>query len=364
MRRGTIQINNYFAKLGAGRTDLLPQPHPNKIFRALEPIKVKNLPVGDAADELLAAWRLGIVTAATSEDSGIVKWVINGQRLSDISGKGTPQATEQLAAALAIVLEGLAAHSYALEVSGPPNVAQYLDVFSTTYNALLARELGVSRDLLVHERLHSLADKSMDETMQARIREANELVESHGIRRMHKLQHEGEKAMKETSRQSKHATQSDSIDQLTAWHHVQEGNNYRLGWYVELTTEGKPTHIACSVEYGAEPQRAVLETYVLLANRQLEQVGTSGVARLGKGMRSGYFDGASPIDEFTTVFATTFLTPEEQSQIGLKTRALAGQTDLLQSIEAIVCERCNNPIQQFGSYGICVHCGDAQIVKN
>lgn len=363
MRRGTIQVNNYFARLGVGRVDLLPPPRSNKAFRAIASIRSKGLPVEDATDELQAAWQLGIVTAVKRDDKSMT-WTIDGQRLSDIAGEGMPQAAEQLAAIIAVALEGLGADDYILNVSGPQRAAQYVDVFSTTYNALLARELGVTRNMLVNERPDLSIRPSMDEALRARVREASELVGSHGIRRMYKLQHEGVKVMKETIKEAtQQKTQPRNTGQLTMWRHVQDDTSYKLSWYVELT-EGKPAHITCSAEYATEAQRAVIETYTSLANRQLKLAGVKGIVQLGAGVQSGHFNGVSPIDEFTTVFATTFLTPEELTHIGLKNHAPAGQTDLLQSIETIVCERCGNSIQQFGSYGICIHCGDAQIVKN
>jgi hypothetical protein len=364
MRRGTIQINNYFAKLATDRTDLLPPPHSSKIFRVLASVKVKGLPVHDATNELMAAWQLGIATTARQDGDKLAMWTIDGQRLSDLSGEGLPQAGEQLAAALAVAHEGLESSSYMMSVLGPAEAVQYVNVFSTTYNALLARELGVPRVLLAHGQPRLPIDTSMNEAMQARVQEANELVESHGLRRMYKLQHEGAEMTRGATKESQtQMMQPALVDQLTVWRHVQEGDSYKLAWYVELT-DGAPAHVACSVERGNEAQCAVIETYALLANRQLKQAGTRGVARLGMGAQSGYFDGDSPIDEFTTVFTTTFLTLAEQVKIGLKNSELTTQTDLLQSIEAVVCGRCSNLIQQFGSYGICLHCGDAQKVKN
>lgn len=365
MRRGAIQINNYFAKLLSGRANLLSPPRSNKVFRALESngANIGSMPISGAAEELSSAWQLGILTDARDK-SASVTWVIDGQRLSDISGDGLPQAAEQLAVALAIASEGLKANDYVLEVSGTTEAAYYADVFSTTYNAILARELGVPSDLLGHEQLRLPARKSMNAAMRARVQEANELAESHGIRRTHKLQHEGVQVVKEVISEPQHKTlQPKSTDELTVWRHVQQGGHYKLNWHVELI-EGQPMHIVCSVEYATESQRAVIETYTQIANRQLGHAGPRGVAELGVGVQSGYFDQASPIDEFTTVFATTFLTPAEQTQIGLKNHEFVDQTDLLQSIESVACERCGKPVQRFGSYGICLHCGDAQKVKN
>ena len=341
----------------------MSRPGTNKIFRALTSSKGRESSIDDAVAELTAAWQLGIVTAA-HQDGPNVAWSIDARRLSDVSGEGEPQAAEQLAAALAVAAEGLACNSYVIDILDT-NAADYIDVFSTTYNALLARELGIPRDLLDHGRPQLLTDKTMDEVMHMHAREANKLAESHGIRRMYKLQRQGGKTMKTIATDPEgQKKQLKLADQLTVWRHAQnDTNTYKLDWYVELT-DGKPMHIACSVEYGTEPQRAVIETYMCLANRQLERAGARGVAQLGTGFQTSYFGKHSPIDEFTTVFATTFLTPAEQAQIGMKSSNSAKQTDLLQSIAAVICERCDNPIQQFGSYGICLHCGDAQKVKN
>lgn len=363
MRKGAIQINNYFAKLVIGREDLLPTPRSQKVFRTLASVKVGSIPTRGAVDELLAASQLGIVTAPRWDGETVV-WAIDAQRLSDISGDGMPQAAEQLAAALAISLEGLEARSYLLEISGPEAAVQYIDVFSTTYNALLARDLGVPSSLLVREWPRLPTHASMDEAMRARVKEANELAESHGVRRMYKLQHEGAKMMKDKIAKPQQPQQAGDTNRMTVWRHAQSGKDYKFTWYVELTESGKPARVSCNVEYGTEAQRATVEMYASLATHQLKQQGAQAVVQLGMGVRSGYFEKSSPIEEFTTVFATAFLSLDEQAQIGFKDHALAGQTDLLQSIEAAMCERCGNTIQQFGSYGICIQCGDAQIVKN
>lgn len=360
MRRGAIRINNYFAKQAADRTDLQPEPRANEVFRALMPLGRKDLLISEAVGELAAAWQLGIVTDARQDEMGVV-WTIDGQHLFDSSGEGIPQASEQLAAVLAATAEGFEHDSYKIEVSGTSVVAQYIDVFSTTHNALLARSLGVLHSLVAHEWRQLSLDASMNETLRTRAREANELTASHGMRRMYKIQREGGKMMKKMTKEP--VAQMEMVDQLTVWRHVQNAGVYKLSWYVELT-DGKPVHIACSIERGTESQRAVVETYMSLANRQLRQAGAQGVVSLGLGVQSGCFGEDSPINEFTIAFATTFLTTTERAQIGLENNGLASQTDLLQSIDAVACERCSNPIQQFGTYGICLHCGDAQKVKN
>lgn len=360
MRRGAIRINNYFAKQAADRTDLQSTPRANEVFRALLPLGRKDLLISEAVNELVAAWQLGVVTDARQDDTGIV-WAIDGQHLSDRSGEGIPQASEQLAAVLAATSEGFEHDSYVIEISGPGLVVQYIDVFSTTHNALLARSLGVPPSLIAHEWGQLSFDTLMNETLQTRVREANELAASHGMRRMYKIQREGDQMMKKMTKES--VTQMEIVDQLTVWRHVQNADGYKLSWYVELT-DGEPVHIACSIERSTESQRAVVETYTSLANRQLRQAGAQGVVSLGLGVQSGCFGEDSPIDEFTIAFATTFLTTTERAQIGLENNELARQTDLLQSIDDVACERCSNPIQQFGTYGICLHCGDAQKVKN
>lgn len=366
MRTSTIQINDYFARKAGdmpARSRLSDRPLKRYLVHMRDD---DSLPSDAAQAELRAAWQLGVIKGVVPFEQGYV-WSIDAARLIQLANGATSQAAEQLAVMLAITAELLQCQNYSVQFEHDSDLAQYVDAFSTTYNAQLARMLGASPADLGG--VSSAAEYMSDVALTTLWQNAQKLVEQHGLRRdgRVRISEQKETPMKKnsiaptTTAPEQVANFESTSAHLTVWRFVQATEAYRLEWLVEVSA-GEPMRLICAFAQGNETQRAVIETAVTLLNIALAAHGPEEVVRLARGADGGFFGAETPLVDFASAFAETFLSKQQREKL-VAIRANEEQTDLLRTIEAVQCARCQNPVEQFGEYAICMNCGDAQFVR-